>query len=73
MKIYRVSHSQEYEINHHGGYTYFASRQRARIEQNKVNREYGTHYEFTTIEFERPSRRTIIQMLNQYGGHPDNG
>ena len=80
MKIYRVTIYAEDDAPNRGehvGYQYFASKQRARIEQNAINRGcrkwVGSH-ELDEIEIAaKPTRRLIIQLLNEYGGHPNNG
>lgn len=80
MKIYRVTiHAEDGAPNQgeHVGYQYFASKQRARIEQNAINRDCRESVgprEFEEIDIAaKPTRRLIIQLLNEYGGHPNNG
>ena len=80
MKIYRVSiYPEDGSPNQgeHLGYEYFTSRRRAQITQNAINRECrntAPQMEVKTIEIPgRPTRRMLVQLLNQYGGYPDNG
>ena len=79
MKIYRVSHRDQW--SEHSGYEYFSNKSIAESIQNKENKERGkggkdsaaqTFDEVEEIEF-MLSKKGILDLLNQYAAHPNNG
>jgi len=74
MRIYRVS--QETNIycgvdEGHGGYKYFGSKAETLRALAEIRKE-GNDASYDLIEVV-PTKTGIIQALNFFGGHPDNG
>ena len=67
MRIYQVHNLHANGTSR--GYTYFANRKDAK----RASKEYGKPYgEINNLDVDI-SRPGIINALNIYGGHPDNG
>lgn len=74
MKLYRIA---TFEAGESSGYRYVGNQDEARriARENKASAEevYGPGYKsIETIEVE-PTKAGILECLNRYGSHPDNG
>ena len=67
MKFYRVHFVNHAEMGSQG-YEFFTSKRAA----EKKAREYGPTAEVEEIQV-TPTRAGILDALNRYGSHPDNG
>jgi len=75
MKIYQLHRTHEAGVS--AGYSYFTSRRAAqqalsiwrRNSAGDVEDQMGTIEQIEVA----PGRHGIVEALNRYGGHPDNG
>lgn len=70
MKIYRVTNIRDDGENN--GYSYFASKSKAKKEQKEINEAWFTDEEITEINFQL-SKKEIVGLLNLWASYPDNG
>lgn len=70
MKVYQLSYRDQKEG--HQGYTYFGSKAAAQKETKRVQANGSLVLTQTVLTVEI-SKRGILQALNAYGGHADNG
>jgi hypothetical protein len=72
MKVYRVGLRDVW--SEHKGYLFYSSKSEAEAEQKKDNKDRGNSMqdEVTEIEFDL-TKKGVIEMLNQWASHPDNG
>lgn len=70
MKFYRVHFTYEYGTS--GGYTFFTSKRAAEKYRREcdVREENGGEIDEINIT---PTRKGILDALNRYADHPDNG
>jgi hypothetical protein len=70
MTIYRVTHRDaDYE---HRGYTYLSVKADAIAMQDKENKENGNDCEVQFYNV-RLTKKGVLEMLNAWASHPDNG
>jgi hypothetical protein len=71
--IYRVDFWDDCESSQ--GYEYFGDKKSAEKVKNKYNNESGFNDRKATIDLhETPkTKQEMIQLLNMWAGHPDNG
>ena len=69
--IYRVEYYCECESSE--GVEYFPSLRKARKAMAKYKKERDTHDPQLQIAKTPKTKKEIISLLNNWGGHPDNG
>ena len=68
MKIYKVSFKDDYQ--EHQGYEYFTSKKDAL----KRIKDHWNEYAYLEEDFDiKLNKNSVLQALNEHGGHPDNG
>jgi hypothetical protein len=68
MRLYRNAYTEK-DGNEHQGYEFFVSKESAR-QAAKANDECDTD---TTVIEVLGTKAGIVDALNRFGGHPDNG
>lgn len=66
MKIYRVSYKDDFD--EHTGYSYHSLRRDAKAAMTDTERK--TDVEIIEV---KATKSGIVQALNEFGGHPNNG